>query len=538
MSTTGVPLFPWLQERAAGILLHPTALPGQFGIGNLGESAHRFANFLADTHTRYWQMCPLGPTGYGDSPYQCFSAFAGNPYLIDLAPLVERHLLKEDEVTALRDLPHTHVDFGRLYETFWPALHRACERFHVAPDVLSDYGDFDQFKAAHQRWLHPYALFSALKQQFHGRPWQEWPASCRSYRAALSQPLTHELAAAVNAQQFFQYLFFGQWRKLREHAARLGLGIIGDIPIFVALDSADVWAFPEIFQLDTSTGRPLRVAGVPPDYFSPLGQLWGNPLYDWQTLRASHYEWWIERFRANFELCDIIRLDHFRGFDAYWSVPADAIDARGGRWEPGPGLPFFETLKEKLPQARIIAEDLGLITDSVIALREATGLPGMAILQFAFGSGSDNFYLPHNVSPNCAIYSGTHDNDTTLGWYRSAGPHLQDEFRRYLRSSGEAPQWDLIHAAYKSVCRLAITPLQDIFGLGSEARFNIPGTPSGNWQWRFNDAELNHAWGALAGHLRELADNSGRQAPRRPLVQRARNSPTNGTSSGFASSTT
>ena len=517
------PLFPWLQDRAAGILLHPTSLPGPFGIGNLGEPAHRFVDFLADAHTRYWQICPLGPTGYGDSPYQCFSAFAGNSYLIDLTPLLERHLLKEEEVAPLRELPHGHVDFGRLYELFWPVLRRAHQRFLYAPDVLADYGDFDQFRADHHHWLHPYALFSALKEHFGGHPWQSWPAEWRSYRAALNRPLSPELAAAVNGHQFFQFLFFAQWRKLREYAARRGVGIIGDLPIFVALDSADAWSEPEIFQLDHHTGRPLQVAGVPPDYFSPLGQLWGNPLYDWQVLRSRHFDWWVDRFRANFELYDIVRLDHFRGFEAYWSIAAQATDARHGFWEQGPGLPLFEAVHQKIPHARIIAEDLGLITEPVVALREATGLPGMAVLQFAFGSGSDNFYLPHNVHPNCVIYSGTHDNDTTLGWYEAAGPIIQDEFRRYLRSSGKAPNWDLIHAAYKSVCRLAITPLQDIFGLGSEARFNTPGTSTGNWQWRFETYQLDQAQATLGIHLRELADNSGRQAPRPLLIQRPRN---------------
>jgi len=538
MSVPSTPLFPWLQERSSGVLLHPTALPGPFGIGNLGAPAHRFIDFLADTHTRYWQICPLGPTGFGDSPYQCFSAFAGNAYVVDLTPLIERHLLTEDEVAPLRALPEGQADFGRLYQLFWPTLRRAYERFQQARDALADYGDFDQFRAAHHGWLHPYALFSALKQQFGGQPWTTWPAEWRSYRAALSRPQSKELAEEVAAQQFYQYLFFSQWRKLREHAARRGVGIIGDLPIFVALDSADVWATPEIFQLDHHTGHPLRVAAVPPDYFSPLGQLWGNPLYDWQALRARHYDWWIERFRSNFELYDVVRLDHFRGFEAYWSVDAKAVDAREGFWETGPGLPLFNALREKLPHARIIAEDLGFITEPVIALRESTGLPGMAVLQFAFGSGSDNFYLPHNVNPNCVIYSGTHDNNTTIGWYRTAGPVIQDEFRRYLRSSGEAPHWDLIHAAYKSVCRLAVTPLQDMLGLDADARFNTPGTPAGNWQWRFEHKHLDRAWDGLAGHLRELSDNSGRQAPRPILIQRATNSPITETSSGPASSST
>jgi 4-alpha-glucanotransferase len=536
MGTQSTPLFPWLQERAAGVLLHPTALPGPFGIGNLGEPAHRFVDFLSDSHTRYWQICPLGPTGYGDSPYQCFSAFAGNAYLIDLTPLLERHLLQEEEVAPLRNLPHDKVDFGHLYEHFWPVLRSAYQRFLSAREALADYGDFDQFRANHHHWLHPYALFSALKDHFGGKPWQSWPAEWRSYRAALNRPLSPELANAVGAHQFFQFLFYAQWYKLREYANRRGVGIIGDLPIFVALDSADTWSEPEIFQLDQHTGRPLQVAGVPPDYFSPLGQLWGNPLYDWQVLRSRHYDWWVARFRANFDLYDIVRLDHFRGFEAYWSVNALATDARQGRWEHGPGLPLFEAVHKKIPEARIIAEDLGLITEPVVALREATGLPGMAVLQFAFGSGSDNFYLPHNVKPNCVIYSGTHDNDTSLGWYESAGPIIQDEFRRYLRSSGKAPNWDMIHAAYKSVCRLAITPLQDILGLGSEARFNTPGTAMGNWQWRFESRQLDNARDTLGINLRDLADNSGRQPPPPQLAQRSKNFPISGINSDPESS--
>jgi 4-alpha-glucanotransferase len=523
MSTAAAPLFPWLQERSAGILLHPTALPGGFGIGNFGAAARRFIDFLADAHVRYWQMCPLGPTGYGDSPYQCFSAFAGNPYLIDLQPLIDGGLLKEEETAALRALPQTHVDFGGLYKNFWPLLRTAFNRFKQSPAALAGLGDFQKFKERHHAWLYPYAVFSALKQHCGGRLWLEWPAEFRSYAAALSRPLPTEVTEGVAAQEFYQFLFFAQWRRLREHAASKGIGIIGDIPIFVALDSADVWSHPEIFQLDQQSGRPTKVAGVPPDYFSPLGQLWGNPLYNWEALRARRYDWWIERFRANFEMYDIIRLDHFRGFDAYWAVPAGAPDARKGSWEPGPGLPFFQALQEKMPHARIIAEDLGLITDSVIALLEATGLPGMAVLQFAFGSGADNFYLPHNVKPNAVIYSGTHDNDTSFGWYRNAGTLVQDEFRRYLRSGGDAPHWDLIHAAYKSVCRLAIVPLQDIFGLGSEARFNTPGHATGNWQWRFSNAQLDYAWSSLSGHLRDLSDNSGRPGPHPALAQRPKN---------------
>ncbi|QYY35174.1 4-alpha-glucanotransferase [Ruficoccus sp. ZRK36] len=503
------PLFPWLTSRHAGVLLHPTSLPGDLGIGKLGREARRLIDFLSAAGMRYWQLCPMGPTGFGDSPYQCFSAFAGNPYLIDLYPLVGFGLLKDDELKPLRRLPANHVDYGELYQRFWPILDLACERFDGAADGLPGYGSYVEFCKREEEWLSPYAAFTACKAHFGGKPWSEWPKKVRSYAAFQKSDLPGKLKAQIEAVRFTQYLFFSQWGELRSYAADKGVEIIGDIPIFVAFDSADVWSRPELFQLDAS-GQPTAVAGVPPDYFSPLGQLWGNPLFNWDALKAEGYAWWLKRLEANFALYDVVRLDHFRGFETYWAIPAGAKDARGGEWKPGPALDFFKAVQKAMPEAKLIAEDLGEITPAVREMHKATGLPGMAILQFAFGSGSDNLYLPHNLDRNSAIYPGVHDNDTTLGWYRSVDGRTQDHFRRYFGVDGSVPQWDCIRAAYRSVSRLAIIPLQDLFNLGSEARLNRPGEAIGNWQWRYGSTQLDALWRESAAYLRSLGDLFGR----------------------------
>ncbi len=503
------PVFSWLQDRAGGVLLHPTAFPGDQGVGVLDAAADRFLEFLAASGARLWQVCPLGPTGYGDSPYQCFSSFAGNPYLIDLAALVSAGLLLDDDLGPLRELPRDRVDYGWLYVTKWPALFKAFEAFKTAGRPAL-FGDFEKFKAAKAGWLYAFTLFQAMKDHFDGRPWWEWPKDVRFFENARSSPLAAELADQAEAHAFFQYLFFGQWDRVRARAHELGIEIVGDAPIFVARDSADVWAHPGLFQIDRTTGRPRAVAGVPPDYFSADGQLWGNPLYDWAAHRADGYAWWIARLRANFELCDIVRIDHFRAFDTYWSIPADATDARGGEWLPGPGIGFFHAVKAALPDARLIAEDLGELFPSVVELRDATGLPGMAILQFAFGGDAGNLYLPHNQRANSVVYPGTHDNDTTLGWYASADEKTRDHVRRYLRVSGAEIGWDFVRAAYASVGNLAIIPLQDLFSLGSEGRFNTPGEPAGNWQWRYEAGRLARLHAESAPYLRELAELCGR----------------------------
>ena len=502
------PLHGWLidGERHAGVLLHPTSLPGAYGIGALDENALAFLEFLSAAGFKHWQICPLGPTGYGDSPYQCFSAFAGNPYLIDVAALVRAGLLTTENVAPLQALSADRVDFGALYRLKWPALFLAHAQFVRSGRKLQPYGDFEAFRRQQSAWLPDYALFFALKGHFAGQPWWEWPASARTPASARQTTLPRQLADRTEAYEYIQYLFFGQWTQLRARASALGVGIIGDAPIFAALDSADVWANPRLFQLDPKTSRPVAVAGCPPDYFSADGQLWGNPLYDWPVHAADGYAWWLSRLRANFALFDVVRIDHFRGFEAYWSIPAGSATARPGHWVPGPGLDFFRAIRSALPGAKLIAEDLGTLTPEVIALREATGLPGMAVLQFAFGGTSDNFYLPHNQRANCVVYPGTHDNDTTLGWYTTADEKTRDHVRRYLRVNGQEVHWDFLRSAYASVCALAIIPLQDLLGLGSAARFNSPGVPQGNWSWRFRAEHLRALSGSASAYLRELAE--------------------------------
>ncbi len=504
------PLFNWLDHRAAGVLAHPTSLPSAFGVGAFDGAADAFLEFLAAAGIKYWQVCPLGPTGYGDSPYQCFSSFAGNPYLIDPAPLVAAGLLTNEALAPLRALSADRVDFGGLYRLKLPLLFSAYANWRQSPKRTLPYGDFTAFRQAQSGWLTGYALFSALKDHFGGKPWWEWPAEVRSLALAEKSPLRQHVAPRAEGYEFAQYLFFGQWAQVRARAQKLGIGIIGDTPIFTALDSADVWANPQLFQLDPRTARPTFVAGVPPDYFSADGQLWGNPLYHWPAHQAEGYAWWLARLRANFALCDVVRIDHFRGFDSYWSIPASAPTARTGTWEPGPGLDFFRAVHAALPGVKLIAEDLGLLTPSVVALREATGLPGMAILQFAFGAGAKNLYLPHNHRANTVVYPGTHDNDTTLGWYATTDEKSRDHVRRYLRVDGREAGWDFIRACYSSVANLAVIPLQDLMSLGAAARLNTPGKSQGNWSWRYRPEQLRALHENSAAYLRELAELGGR----------------------------
>lgn len=512
LSATGdttVPLYNWLQERGAGVLLHPTCLPGNQGCGVFDEQAIHFLDFLQAAAIKYWQVCPLGPTGYGDSPYQCFSAFAGNPYLVDLAALVNLGLLDATDLSTLSHLPADHVDYGELYLLKPGLLDAAYAKFKEIKPTLP-YGDFAVFCRRHAHWLDAYAYFRALKDHFKGVVWWEWPADLRDYQLAIKSPLRAELADAISSYQFSQYLFFGQWAEIRAAARTRDIEIIGDLPIFVASDSADAWSNPGLFELDPKTFLPVAVAGVPPDYFSTDGQLWGNPLYRWEAHQADGYAWWIARLQASFELCDIVRIDHFRGFDAYWRIPTPAKTARLGEWTPGPGLDLFRAFRAAFPGARIIAEDLGVLTDSVIKLRNDSGLPGMFVLQFAWGSDAKNSYLPHNSVANAVIYPGTHDNDTTKGWYKSTSEKERDHVRRYLRVSGEDVAWDFIRVSYASTARLAVISLQDIFSLDSEARFNTPSLAQGNWQWRYRADQLEKLLPGTAEYLHGLALLYGR----------------------------
>jgi 4-alpha-glucanotransferase len=508
-SSAPLPLFNWLKERGAGVLLHPTSLPGEQGCGVLDGHAVRFLDFLKAAGMKYWQVCPLGPTGYGDSPYQCFSAFAGNTYLVDLAALVPHGLIEAGELEPLAALSADRTDYGGIYNLKPRLLERAHARYQQRKPALP-YGDFAGFRRQHAGWLEPYAYFRALKDHFQGSPWWEWPIEARDFARAKKSPLRETLADAIAAYQFGQYLFFGQWTLVRAAARYRGIEIIGDLPIFVAGDSADAWANPGLFELDPKTLLPLAVAGVPPDYFSADGQLWGNPLYRWEAHRADGYAWWLARMRATFEICDIVRIDHFRGFDAYWRIPYPAKNARVGEWVPGPGLELFRAFHAAFPAARIIAEDLGILTDSVVKLREESGLPGMLVLQFAWGSDAKNAYLPHNATPNSVIYAGTHDNDTTTGWYHSASEAERNYVRRYLRVDGREVAWDFIRASYGSASRLAIVTLPDLFSLGSVARFNTPSKAGGNWQWRYRAPALEKLFGGTTNYLGELAALFGR----------------------------
>src|SRR5690625_1960481 len=503
--------FHWPDSRGAGVLLHPTSFPGDFGIGSFGAEARSFIDFLFEAEFQFWQVCPLGPTGFGDSPYQCFSAFAGNPYLIDLPELIELGMLQMEDVNPLRSLPHDRVDYGGIYNLKWTVLRLAFDRFLQNSSEVEPYGNFSAFKKEKADWLEPFVYYQALKKEFNGAPWYDWPKNCRTYgRFKDSEWLTDALVEEAEAQRFYQYLFFGQWKNLREYAGERQIQSIGDIPIFVAGDSADAWAHPEIFQFDSSGLKPKAVAGVPPDYFSADGQYWGNPLFDWDFLRQTNYAWWKDRLAVNFDLYDIVRIDHFRGFEAYWSIPFGSKTARNGKWVKGPGLPFFEEIQKSFPEAKIIAEDLGTLTPEVFELLEATALPGMAVLQFAFGGASDNFYLPHNLDKNSVIYAGTHDNDTTLGWFQSVDEATRDHVRTYLRISGEEIAWDFVRTAYASVCRLAIVTLQDLMSLDSSARFNTPGIPDGNWQWRYSEGALEKLRNESSEYLAEIAGLYGR----------------------------
>ncbi len=502
----------WLTTRAAGVLAHISSLPGDYGIGNLGPGARAFVDFLADSRVRYWQICPIGPTGYGDSPYQLFSGRAGNPYFIDLGELQAAGLLQASEIIPLRNLPVERVNYGSLYEIFWLVLARAYDRFAASgADRLPGLGLFQDFRATQAGWLEPFADFMALKSHFGGYPWTMWPEEFREWTPALHRSLPESARLEASRHAFYQYVFFGQWDRLRRHATERGVGIIGDVPIFVALDSSDTWQNRAVFRLDRH-GLPLAVAGVPPDYFSASGQLWGNPLYDWKHLARTGYAWWIDRLRAAFELYDIIRLDHFRGFDTYWEIPADAPDARSGRWLKGPGLAFFDAVRAALPQARIIAEDLGYIGPDVVELRRAAGLPGMKVLQFAYGHDANNVNLPHFYPPDSVAYTGTHDNVTTRGWLEGLSPDYAALVTDYYQLNGTRSAWPFIRAVLATPSRLAVIPMQDLLDLPASATLNRPGTNEGNWQWRFTAVELASLSGEKAATLRHwitLFDRTG-----------------------------
>lgn len=474
-------------ERSSGVLLHPTSLPGSYGIGDLGPEAYAFVDALGSAGCRLWQVLPLGPTGYGDSPYQCFSAFAGNPYLISPDLLLEEGLLLPADLADLPVFPTARVDYGQVIPWKLTLLRRAHQQLETRPSIKEA---FEAFSQAERSWLDDYALFMALKEAHGGRPWNEWPTALRARHPQALAAARRDLAESVQRQAFYQFLFFRQWERLRTYAHQKGVRIIGDLPLFVAYDSADVWANPHLFKLDPQ-GNPTVVAGVPPDVFSVTGQRWGNPLYRWDEHQKQDFEWWRQRLAMTLRLMDFVRIDHFRGLAACWEIPADSPTAERGEWVPVPGAALLETLQRHLgADLPLIAEDLGVITSDVVALRERFNLPGMKILQFAF-SGPDNPFLPHHYPRHCVVYSGTHDNDTAQGWWEHA-PEEEKEFaRRYLPSDGRCFAWDLLRVAWASVAVFAIAPMQDVLALGGWARMNYPSRPDGNWAWRMESGAFS-----------------------------------------------
>ncbi len=510
------------QARACGILLHPTSLPGPYGIGELGRPAYQFLDFLRSAGQTLWQVLPLGPTGYGDSPYACFSSFAGNPLLVSLETLVEQGVLLPGELGDPPPFAAGRIDYGRLIEWKMPLLRRAALRFlQSASAVLQK--RFESFRSDEALWLDDFCLFVALKDVFDRRArergesggvWNEsWDRDIALRDEKAVRNWKNTLAAEISVTQVIQFFFFSQWNALRAAAALRGIRIIGDLPIFAAPDSADVWVNRDLFLLD-GEGRPTAVSGVPPDYFAATGQLWGNPLYDWEALRRQGFRFWVDRIRAARRLFDFIRIDHFRGFAACWTVLAGEPTAERGRWVAGPGAELFEALERELGSLPLIAEDLGVITPEVSALRERFEFPGMRILQFAFDRveagelSPDNRFLPHNHTPDSVVYTGTHDNDTTIGWYARRTAEERRYLERYAPSSEPDIAWRFIRMALASVCCFAVIPLQDILGLGSEARMNTPGTMGNqNWTWRFEANALNES---IAARLRALSELYGR----------------------------
>jgi 4-alpha-glucanotransferase len=503
--------------RASGILLHLTSLPGRFGIGDLGREAYQFADFLAGTGQRLWQILPLGPTGYGNSPYQCLSVFAGNPLLISLERLVEDKFLEPVDLEYGPPFSRDRVDYDSAIKFKMPLLKKSFEVFQRKA-ASSEREQFQVFCQRNTSWLETYSLFMALKEAHGFAAWNTWEKDIRRRQPESLERWSKKLDHEICRHKYQQYQFFKQWSELKTYCNERGIRIVGDMPIFIALDSAEVWSHPEMFYLD-SGGKPTVISGVPPDYFSKTGQLWGNPLYRWDVIAKDGYAWWIERFRATHSLVDIIRLDHFRGFEKYWEVPGMDTTAMNGRWVSGPGVELFKALQKVLGTLPIIAEDLGVITPAVDALRDQLGFPGMRVLQFAFGSDPKaNEYKPHNYPRNCVVYTGTHDNNTTVGWFRGSrmeGANQSKEEKKserqsalkYLGTDGHEINWDFIRLALMSVADTAIIPMQDVLGLGSEARMNLPGTTEGNWCWRFAPDMLTEE---IKDRLKELTALYGR----------------------------
>ncbi|OKZ46820.1 MAG: 4-alpha-glucanotransferase [Clostridiales bacterium 41_21_two_genomes] len=505
-----------LSKRYSGVLAHPTSFPSPYGIGDFGKGAYDFINFLTGAGQSLWQILPLGHTGYGDSPYQAFSAFAGQPLLISPDELIKDGLLYGDD---LRNYPHfnpDHIYYGDVIPAKLRILHRSYEIFKESADLCM-LKEFDVFCEHEKDWLDDYALFMAGKDAHGGACWLEWEDDLRDPDEEIKAAWCERLADSIEYYKYIQFIFFRQWNAIRDYAHVNGIKIVGDIPIFVALDSADVWANRELFQLEKD-GYPTVVAGVPPDYFSATGQLWGNPLYDWDYHKKTHYDWWMRRIKGQLNMVDYIRVDHFRGFEQYYAIPYGEETAMHGKWKKGPNEDLFLRMQEVFGKdLPIWAEDLGIITPRVEKLRDYFNLPGMKVLQFAFGDPKDNDILPHRfTTENCICYTGTHDNDTTMGWYQTLKPALQDRVRRYLNTDGNIIHYDMIRAAMGSIARYAIYPIQDLLGFGSDCRMNTPSVAGGNWAFRFRK---DHLTPELAANLRKMTELFGRCEPLEPIEE-------------------
>ncbi len=476
--------------RASGVLMPISSLPSKYGIGCFSKEAYEFVDFLISAGQKYWQILPLGPTGYGDSPYQSFSTFAGNPYFIDLEVLIKDGLLAQEEVESVDwGDNEQYVDYGKIYSSRSKVLRKAYDRYDLEHDE-----EFGIFVRENGFWLEDYCLYMAIKDELGGASWNQWPEELRNRHPAALQECREKMEDAISFYRFRQYLFKKQWGWLKNYANQNGVKIIGDIPIYVAFDSADTWANPLLFQFDENN-EPIAVAGCPPDGFSADGQLWGNPLYSWEYHRSTEYSWWLRRLAYSLSMYDVVRIDHFRGFDEYYSIPYGDSTARYGHWEKGPGAELFHLLKEKMGDVDLIAEDLGMISDSVRQLVRDTGFPGMKVLQFAFDNTENSDYLPHNIDRNCVIYTGTHDNDTVRGWYETANEHDLWQARQYMNNEDhdmETSIWDMIRLAMSSVANLAVVPIQDYLCLGSESRMNAPSTLGLNWKWRMTKNQISH----------------------------------------------
>ena len=492
-----------LKERRSGILLHPTSLPSNGGIGDFGPAAHEFVEFLVSARQGLWQILPLAPAGIGNSPYSATSAFAGDVLMVSLERLAEHGMISREKVASLPN-PKGRVNFEAVRGAKMPLLSEAATSF-----LHNAWGEhrtrFERFCGENAWWLEDFVLFDALRKRYHGESWNKWPHDLAHRDPATLESTRKDLADELAIARFLQFAFFEQWRALREHCRRKGVRIIGDIAIFVSYDSADVWTHPDLFRLDAER-EPEVVAGVPPDAFSETGQRWGNPVYRWDTLRDCGYDWWVRRVRWALAMCDIIRLDHFRGFQQYWEIPASEPTAVNGRWVDGPKDDLFQVLNRVLGDLPFIAEDLGLITEDVHALRERLGIPGMRVLQFGFGDPGAHIYLPHKYVPNTVVYTGTHDNDTTVGWWKNCTPHEREDAGAYLGEMKDGIAWAMIRAALNSVANLCVFPAQDILALDSNARMNTPSLSDGNWGWRLDAGALTPQLAKKLAHLTEVSD--------------------------------